>query len=83
MSVLNYLCSSLTAIIEIAVKSWGELFIFLLLGTITEMKITQSSTKPKDLQQCCPTFLIPRAAQGLILKPQAEIVSSKTATKIY
>ena len=34
------------------------------------------------LVQCCPTFLTPRAAQDLIMKPRAAPVNSKVTTKI-
>src|SRR6218665_1883339 len=32
--------------------------------------------------QCCPTFLTPRAAQDIIMKPRAAPVNSKETTKI-
>src|SRR6218665_725157 len=31
-----------------------------------------------DLGQCCPTFSVPRAAHGLILRPRAAIISTDT-----
>src|SRR6218665_1666403 len=34
------------------------------------------------LCQCCPTFLTPRAAQDIIMKPRAAPVNSKVTTKI-
>ena len=30
-----------------------------------------------ELRQCCPTFLTPRAAQDIIMKPRAAPVKSK------
>jgi len=35
------------------------------------------------VDQCCPTFVIPRAAQWLILKPRATIVSSKQRLSFF
>ena len=34
------------------------------------------------VEQCCPTFLTPRAAQDIIMKPRAAPVNSKVTTKI-
>src|SRR6218665_1098231 len=34
------------------------------------------------LYQCCPTFLTPRAAQDIIMKPRAAPVNSKVTAKI-
>ena len=34
------------------------------------------------LIQCCPTFLTPRAAQDIVMKPRAAPVNSKVTTKI-
>ena len=34
------------------------------------------------LVQCCPTFLTPRAAQDIIMKPRAAPVNSNATTKI-
>src|SRR6218665_3343140 len=41
-----------------------------------------SMTSIDGIIQCCPIFLTPRAAEGLILKPRAAIVISKAATTL-
>src|SRR6218665_1238596 len=35
-----------------------------------------------SLHQCCPTFLTPRAAHDIIMKPRAAPVNSKVTTNI-
>src|SRR6218665_559967 len=41
-----------------------------------------NKAKNVGLYQCCPTFLTPRAAHQIIMKPRATPVSSKVTTKI-
>src|SRR6218665_1308857 len=63
---------------HLARKRWGIGLLRALSLRITMMMILLNR-----VDQCCPTFLIPRAAQWLILKPRATIVSSKQRLSFF
>jgi len=46
------------------------------------LKLTLGKTNIGGIEQCCPTFLTPRAAQDIIMKTRAAPVNSNVTTKI-